>query len=128
MPEAELVAISRPDKATLLEAARQMKEDFDVLPPQQMMEASMIIVGEACAQLDTDKKTSTEVIASLRECGMSEEVAAVWVRKAEEIVNSTINKDPERFVRERSGWNISAAEIVLYLAVAAGLIYFVWLR
>lgn len=121
----ELVAVARPERATLLEAARQIREDFDTLSPTQMMEATLVIVGEACAQLDTDKKSPAEVIASLSECGMSAEAAEVWVRKAEEVVNSAINKDPEVYARESGGWGISVGTIVFFAAVA-GLLFFIW--
>ena len=78
------------------------------------MAAGVVIVGEACAQLDGEGKTQDEVIASLVEMGLSRGVAEVWVGKAHDVVNDTINKDPERYLRERSG-GISKAEIAFYI-------------
>ena len=77
--------------------------------------------GEACAQLDSEHKTQEEVIASMVALGLSAGVATVWVNKAHEVVNHAVNRDPERFPRERLG-GISAGEIAFYVvAVLLGI-------
>ena len=78
------------------------------------MAAGLVIIGEACVQLETEKKTKDEVITSLVRQGLSQGVATVWVDKAADVVSDTINKDPERFIREHSR-GIGKGEIAFYV-------------
>lgn len=121
----DVVSVTRPELATLQDAIKRLNEGFDVHTPEQILQAGLIVVGEACTQLHNESKSSAEVVASLGEHGLPPERAQPWVAKAEEVVKSDINKDPGRYLRAHSGWNIPAGAIGLCI-VAGVAIYFMW--
>lgn len=127
MSNLELIAVSRPDPATLQAAISRLNEGFDVHTPEQMLEAGLIVVGEACSQLDNEKKSTAQVVASLGEHGLPQERAEPWVEKAQEVVHSGINQDPGQSPHERAGSTIPVSAIV-FVVVTAVMIYFLWPR
>lgn len=118
-------SLTRPEPADLQEAINEYKKGAGESTTEDLLHAMLVIIGEACSQLEEQKKSPDEVTASLVASGLSSKVSSICVSKAQETVNSVINKDPERYLRETQGWNFTVGEIAFYL-VAAMLAYILW--
>lgn len=90
MTQYQLHSVSKPSDAELAQAIATMSGDADI-SPEELMQASLVIVGEACSLMGEDKKSQEETIASLTMSGLSPESSTPLVEKAAEIVNSSIN-------------------------------------
>lgn len=91
MAQQQLAVISRPDEAALDEAIAAFKQP--TTDGAALLRTGLVIIGEACAQLESEQKSREEVIASLTTRGMSEGAAASLVDKAMEVVKSNAGLD-----------------------------------
>ncbi|QYF93549.1 hypothetical protein KY495_23310 [Massilia sp. PAMC28688] len=119
-----MLSITKPDDAALQDAIAHFHTDAGDKSAEALLAAGLVIVGEACSQLEEEGKSQEDVVASLSAQGLDPAIAGTWVAKAHEVINDTVNKDPERFLKERSG-GISIGEILFYVGALA-LIVFIW--
>lgn len=124
MSDYRVLSITKPDDDALQDAIAHFHNEAEDKSPEALLAAGLVIVGEACSQLEEGGKSQEDVVASLSARGLDPAIAGTWVAKAHDVVNDTVNKDPQRYLQERSG-GVSIGEILFYVGALA-LIIFIW--
>lgn len=119
------VEIGRPDSATLDRAIADYAQASASGSGQAMMNAALVIIGEACAQLDTEKKSREEVIASLGARGLHPDVASALVDKAAETVSCKANSHSELAPGQTTG-GLGVGHFAVIIVVAAIVAYLIF--
>lgn len=122
----ELVAVERPSPEALQQAIRAFADDAPEGAADDAVNAMLVIVGEACAQLDAGAAVR-HVIDDLGRKGLAEGCATPFVEKANEIVASQRSRlavDGAAPFRRATlaSWALGA----LAVAAVAGVVWAVW--
>ena len=121
MAQQQLAVITRPDEAALNEAIGALKQP--VTDGSALLRTGLVIIGEACAQLENEQKSREEVIASLTARGLSEGAAAPLVDKAIEVVKGNAGLD-QQIAAEADKGGVGLLPIILVAVVIIAVFLF----
>lgn len=114
----QAVELGRPDPAALDQAISDYKAALASGSGREAMDAMLVIIGEACAQLGDDDKPREEVIAALVARGLPRAAGEPIVDKAVEIVDDAKKTDARSTGATGGGVGMLALIVVVGAIVA----------